>query len=173
MSNVKRKGLVYLYYKLMNPKTSEENIPQWAYRPITYQVTHTLKKFVINVIAPNCVFPKLRRKMYQWSGFKIGKKGTIGMKCYFDDTCIEQMEIGDHVVISYGVYFSCHGKGQNHNKIIIRDRAYIGMRATILARNDIEIGEDSTIGAMTFVNKSVPAGATVVGVPFKIIKSQE
>lgn len=103
-------------------------------------------------------------------GFKIGKGCFIGMKCYFDDLCVDKIEIGNNVTISYGVYFACHGRKQGHNRIVIRDGAYIGMRTSITARYDIEIGEGAVIGAMALVNKSVPAGTTAVGVPCRVIK---
>ena len=107
-------------------------------------------------------------------GFKIGKGCFIGMKCYFDDLCVDKIVVGDNVTISYGVYFACHGKNQGHNQIVINDGAYIGMRASITARHDIEIGEKAIVGAMSLVNKSVADGATVVGVPAKpLIKNKE
>ena len=87
--------------------------------------------------------------------------------------CYDLMEIGSNVTISYGVYFACHGRKQGHNKIVIRDKAYIGMRANVVARHDIEIGEGAVIGACTLVNKSVPAGATAVGVPCHIVENKE
>lgn len=91
------------------------------------------------------------------------------MKCYFDDLCVDKIIIGNNVTISYGVYFACHGRKQEHNMIVIKDGAYIGMRTSITARHDIEIGEGSVIGAMALVNKSVPAGTTAVGVPCRVI----
>lgn len=48
---------------------------------------------------------------------------------------------------------------------------FIGMRASIVApKGDIEIGENAIVGAMTLVNKSVPAGSTAVGVPCRILE---
>lgn len=91
------------------------------------------------------------------------------MRCYLDDLCYDKIEIGKNVTISYGVYFACHGHGQGHNKIVIKDGAYIGMRTSIIASHDIEIGEKSMIGAMSLVNKSIPAGKTAVGVPCRLI----
>lgn len=95
------------------------------------------------------------------------------MKCYFDDLCVDKIIIGNNVTISYGVYFACHGYNQGHNKIEIKDGAYIGMRASITARHDIEIGKEAIIGAMSLVIKSVADGETVVGVPAKpLIKNK-
>lgn len=45
----------------------------------------------------------------------------------------------------------------------------IGIRTSITARHDIEIGEGAVIGAMALLNKSVPAGTTTVGVPCRAI----
>jgi serine acetyltransferase len=44
------------------------------------------------------------------------------------------------------------------------------MRANIIAPTDIEIGKNSIVGAMALVNKSVPDGKTVVGVPCRILE---
>lgn len=92
------------------------------------------------------------------------------MRCYLDDMCYDLVEIGNNVTISYGVYMACHGRKQGHNKLVIRDGAYIGMKASIVARQDIEIGENAVVGACTLVNKNIPEGATAVGIPCKIIK---
>ena len=92
------------------------------------------------------------------------------MRCYLDDLCYEQIEIGNNVIISYGVYFACHGRKQGHNRIIIKDGAYIGMRTSIVSpKGDVVIGEKAIVGAMTLVNKSVLAGKTAVGVPCRIL----
>lgn len=54
---------------------------------------------------------------------------------------------------------------------MIKDGAYIGMKATIIARKEdgTIIGKDAVVGACTLVNKNVPDGATVVGIPGRVI----
>ena len=47
------------------------------------------------------------------------------------------------------------------------------MRASIIARNDLEIGENSIVGAMTLVNKSIADGKTAVGVPCRILEKKD
>lgn len=68
-------------------------------------------------------------------GFKIGKGTFIGMRCYLDDMYYDLLRIGENVIISYGVYFAYHGKGQEHLPITVDDGAYIGMRASIISKN--------------------------------------
>lgn len=144
-------------------------VPYWYQRSILGEAWHLVRKFICQNIAPCCVTNFMRILFYRLCGFKIGKGTFIGMKCYFDDVCYDKIVIGDNVTVSYGVYFACHGRKQGHNKIVIKDGAYVGMRASIIAPTDIEIGENSVIGAQTLVNKSVPAGKTAVGVPCRIL----
>lgn len=60
-----------------------------------------------------------------------------------------------------------------NNRIVIKDGAYIGMRASIIApKGDVEIGEKAIVGTMTLVNKSIPAGMTAVGVPCRILEKR-
>ena len=160
-------GLIKVIYKYKNPG---KQVPYWAERSIFEQIWHTIRKFICQNIAPNCVTNFMRINMYRLCGFKIGKNVFIGMKCYLDDLCYDKMEIGNNVIISYGVYFACHGRNQNHNKLIIKDGAYIGMRASVIAREDVVIGENAVIGAQTLVNKSIPDGKTAVGVPCRILE---
>lgn len=165
-------GLLANYYHFRHPNVPTDDIPYYYTRSIFGEFWHMLRKFICQNIAPNCVITPVRIALYRLCGFKIGKGVFIGMKCYFDDICPENMIVEDNVGISYGVYFSCHGRKQGHHKIVLRNNCHIGMRATILARNDIEIGEQAMIGAMSFVNKSIPAFTTAVGVPAKVIKQE-
>ena len=130
-----------------------------------------IRKWFSAVVIPTIPFSNLRVQCYRWCGYKIGKGTFIGMRCYLDDMCYDLLEIGDNVTISYGVYFACHGKNQEHNRMIIQNGAYIGMRATLVARSQdgLVIGENAVVGACALVNKSVPQGATVVGIPAKIL----
>ena len=139
-----------------------------------------IRKWVTNVIAPNCVFNNIRILLYRLCGFKIGKHVFIGMHCYLDDMCYDLITIGNNVIISYGVYFACHGRNQGHYPIIIEDGAYIGMRASIISKNaqnlagggGITIAQNAVVGACALVNKDVPEGATAVGIPCRIIEKE-
>ena len=79
------------------------------------------------------------------------------------------IESGNNVTISYGVFFACHGRKQRHNKILIQDGAYIGMNSSIIARDNLVIGQNAVIGACTLVNKDIPKDATAVGVPCRLL----
>ena len=123
-------------------------ILEWGYEKLTQHpapyyykyslltiIKKTLRKWITNSITPRCPFNCIRILLYRLCGFKIGKHTFIGMHCYLDDMCYDLLTIGNDVIISYGVYFACHGKNQEHYPIKVEDGAYIGMRACIISKN--------------------------------------
>lgn len=57
------------------------------------------------------------------------------MRCYLEDICYDFLKIGSNVIIFYGTFFACYGKGQEHLPITVDDGVYIGMRASIISKN--------------------------------------
>ena len=116
-------------------------------------------------------FEQLESFFYRLCKYNIGKNVFIGMRCYLDDLEPTMFTVEDNCVISYGVFFACHGINQNHTPITIKKGAYIGTRSTVISgKKGITIGENAVIGACTLVNKDIPAGATAVGVPCRILE---
>ena len=93
------------------------------------------RKWMSAKIIPNMVLNGWRIFFYRLCGYKIGKHVFIGMHCYLDDLEPKMLTIEDNVTISYGVYFACHGKNQEHMPITIKRGAYIGMRTSIISKN--------------------------------------
>lgn len=163
--------------KWIYEKTTHKKAPYYFDYGLIKIILKPIRKYFTNVVAANCPFNCIRILIYRICGFKIGKNCFIGMKCYLDDMCHELIEIGNNVTISYGVYFACHGKNQGHYPIIIKDHAYIGMRACLISKSKdsdgIVIGEGAIVGACALVNKNVPPGATAVGIPCKITQTKD
>lgn len=159
-------SIAEFYYRLL-----KKPVPYYAKYPLWLILWKPIRKFINVVIIPNTPFSNLRIMMYRYLvGYKIGKNVFIGMKCYLDDLEPRHTIIEENVTVSYGCYFSLHGKGQKHSSIKIGKGSYIGMRASIIAGNDgLTIGENSIIGACSLVNKDVPPNSKAVGVPAKVI----
>ena len=163
--------------KFAYEKIKGKPAPYYFNYSILQIISKPIRKWVAQVIAPNCVFNNIRILLYRLCGFKIGKHTFIGMRCYLDDLCYDQLIIGNNVTISYGVYFACHGKNQGHYPIVIDDGAYIGMRASIISKNrngtgnGVHIGKKSIVGSCSLVNLDVPDRTTAVGVPCRLIYS--
>lgn len=163
-------GLILKYYKWRHPGVQDERIPARYKISLWTGFKKPIRKWFSAVVVPKIPFNNLRVACYRLCGYRNGGGTIIGMHCYLDDLCYDKIEIGKNVIISYGVYFAYHGRKQEHNKIVIQDGAYIGMRVSIVApKGDVEIGEGAIVGATTLVNKSVPSGRTAVGVPCRIL----
>lgn len=157
-------------------KATGREAPYYLHYSLLTLLLKPIRKWVVNVAAANCPFNNIRIWLYRLCGFRIGKKTFIGMRCYLDDMCYDLLTIGSGCTISYGVYFACHGRNQTHLPITVCDGAYIGMRASVISKNadlsvsGVTIGENAVVGACTLVNRDVPAGATAVGVPCRILR---
>ncbi len=99
-------------------------------------------------------------------GAIIGRRFFIdhGMGVVIGETC----EIGDNVTIYQGVTLggTGHEKGKRHPTI--KDNVLIAAGAKVLG--NITIHKNSKVGAGSVVLKEVPEGATVVGIPGRIVK---
>ena len=163
-------GLLALFYRIQHPHA--QKIPNVYTRSLLGQLWHTIRKAICQNIGPNCVANFMRVNLYRLCGFKIGKDVFIGMKCYFDDSCPGNIILEDKVGVSYGVYFSCHGENQELHKVILKYDCHIGFRSSIVANDDITIGERAMVGAKSLVTSSIPSYTTAVGVPCRVIKQE-
>lgn len=94
------------------------------------------------------------------SNVRIGKCFQANLYSYVEHDCV----IGDFVTFAPGV--KCNGN------IHIHDHAYIGAGAMIkqgTPDQPLVIGAGAIVGMGAVVTKSVPAGATVVGNPARIV----
>lgn len=164
-------SLLKLVYKITHRGVADEDIPYYWKYSVSHVIMKVVRKWMSQTVIPYCPFNNLRVSLYRLVGFKIGKNVFIGMRCYLDDMCYDLMEIEDDVIISYGVFFACHGKKQKHYPIVIKKGAYIGMRSNIIARREegTIIGENAVVGAASLVNKSVAANTTVAGIPARVL----
>ncbi len=96
---------------------------------------------------------------YLGSGTKMGHFSYIG-----------NAQIGTNVNIGAGT-ITCNYDGVNKNPTEIGDDVFIGSDTMLVA--PIKIGVGAKTGAGAVVNKDVPAGDVVVGVPAKSIKKDK
>lgn len=102
-------------------------------------------------------------------GAKIGKRFFIdhGMGVVIGETS----EIGDDVLIYQGVVLGGTTRERKKRHPTIGNYVVIGAGATILG--PVKIGDGARIGSGSVVVKSVPAGATVVGIPGKVMERKK
>jgi serine O-acetyltransferase len=102
-------------------------------------------------------------------GAKVGRRFFIdhGMGVVIGETT----EIGDDVLMYQGAVLGGTTREKKKRHPTISNKVIIGADAVVLGA--IEIGQAARIGSGSVVVKSVPAGATVVGVPGRIVQIKE
>jgi len=120
----------------------------------------------------------------------------IGSRTHFGGGSLlnaaKSIEIGDDVLVSFGVMISDHDSHsivfdeRQHDvenwilgkkdwskvpisPVVIGDKAWIGMRAIIL--KGVHIGAGAVVGAGSVVTRDVPPGTIVAGNPARVIRS--
>ena len=110
-----------------------------------------------------------------FTGVEIHPGASIGSGFFIDHgmgvVIGETAEIGNNVTLYHGVTLggTTWNKGKRHPTL--KDGVVIGAGAKVLG--PIEIGENGRVGSNAVVTKAVPAGATAVGIPGRIIAKNE
>ncbi len=107
------------------------------------------------------------------TGIEIHPGAKIGRRVFIDHgmgvVIGETTEIGDDCLIYKGVVFGGTTLEKKKRHPTLGARVVVGSNATILGA--ITIGDGARIGSGSVVVRPVPAGATVVGVPGRIVES--
>jgi len=115
---------------------------------------------------------------------KLESQIVIGDKNWFNNNVTiianEKIEIGNGCRIGDDVaIYDCdfhemdpNHRGRSHgptSPVSIGDNVWLGSRVMVL--KGVQIGENSVVGAMSLVTKSIPANCIAAGIPAKVIKS--
>jgi bifunctional UDP-N-acetylglucosamine pyrophosphorylase/glucosamine-1-phosphate N-acetyltransferase len=97
---------------------------------------------------------------------KVGDGTRIKHHTYLGDTAV-----GKDVNIGAGT-ITANFDGKRKNKTVIEDASFIGIGAKLIA--PVRIGKGAVVGAGSVIpkNHNVPKGATVAGVPAKVLKNK-
>ncbi|MCK6453595.1 MAG: serine O-acetyltransferase [Alphaproteobacteria bacterium] len=109
------------------------------------------------------------------TGIEIHPGATIGRRFFIDHgmgvVIGETAEIGDDVMLYHGVTLGGTSLSQGKRHPTIESGVIVGAGAKILG--PITIGANARIGANAVVVKDVPAGASAVGIPARVIPPKE
>jgi len=109
---------------------------------------------------------------YNWlvqyaKNLKLGKKTDIGAFTYINakkGVIIEDnVQVGSHCSI-----YSISTIDNKEGKVVLKKNCKIGSYSLIMP--GVTIGENSVVGAFSFVNQDVPANVVAFGIPVKVIK---
>jgi acetyltransferase-like isoleucine patch superfamily enzyme len=113
----------------------------------------------------------LKNRIYRLLGAQIGPHASIALMVMFDIFYPQDVTIGADCVIGYNSTILCHEVTRSEwrrGPVRIGREVTIGANCTILP--GVAIGDGATVSAMSLVNRDVPAGAFVGGVPIRRIE---
>ncbi len=96
---------------------------------------------------------------------RVGSGTAAGHFCYLGDA-----DIGADVNIGAGT-ITCNYDGVDKHRTVVGDRAFIGSDTMLVA--PISVGPQGLTGAGSVVTKNVPPGGRVVGVPARLLPSND
>jgi len=105
------------------------------------------------------------------TGIEIHPAAQIGPGLFIDHgmgvVIGETAQIGEGVTLYQGVTLGGTSLQRGKRHPTLRDRVTVGVNAAVLGA--ITVGENSRVGAGSVVVKDVPANATVVGIPARVV----
>jgi serine O-acetyltransferase len=108
-----------------------------------------------------------------FTGVEIHPGATIGRRLFIDHgmgvVIGETAEIGDDCLIYTGVVLGGTTLEKKKRHPTLENRVVVGSNSTVLGA--ITIGDGAKIGSGSVVIRDVPPGATVVGVPGRLVES--
>ncbi len=116
----------------------------------------------------------LKNVIYRLLGMRVGAHVSVGLMVMFDIFFPQDITLGDNCILGYNTVVLCHEFMRyewRRGPVWIGRDAMIGANTTILP--GVVIGEGATVSAMSLVNRDVPAGALVGGVPIRMLRAAD
>lgn len=122
-------------------------------------------------LARTCPWFGLKSWLVRRTGAKIGRHVSIALDVQFDVLFPGRITIGDDAIVGYRTTLLAHGYMHDSfqlGDVHIGKGASVGANCTILP--GVTIGDGAVVGAMSLVNRDVPAGEFWAGVPARRIR---
>ena len=100
---------------------------------------------------------------------KLGGNTDIGAFTYINARYGVEIEDGVQIGSHCSIY-SWSTIDDKQGKVVIKKNARIGSHSLVMP--GVVIGENTIVGAFSFVNKDIPDNATALGIPAKVIKEK-
>lgn len=156
-----------------NPSPGPQNA-LWYFPLVTGGYLRVLRNALIIYLARYIAIVPLKNAVYRLVGMRIDPHATVGLMAMFDIFFPEDVTLGENCIIGYNTVILCHEFLRHEwrrGPVVVGPDVTIGANCTILP--GVIIGSGATVSAMSLVNRDVPPGALVGGVPIRLLATQD
>jgi acetyltransferase-like isoleucine patch superfamily enzyme len=116
-------------------------------------------------------FLPLKNAIYRRLGMRVEHHAAVGLMVMFDIFFPQDITLGENCIIGYNSVILCHEflrAEWRRGPVVVGPDVTIGANTTVLP--GVVIGAGATVSAMSLVNRDVPPGALVGGVPIRLLR---
>ena len=153
------------------PEEGVNSMWHWRRRVPLWRVT---RNFLVVCGCRYCASFRVKNCLYRAIGIKVGRRVAAGMGVTMDIFFPQLLTIGDNTILGYNTVLLGHEfltRELRTGPVEIGRDVMIGANCTILP--GVRVGDGATVSACSLVNADVPAGATVGGVPARLLSSAD
>lgn len=143
----------------------------WYFPQVTGGHLRVARNAVVIQIARYTPSLALKNVLYRLIGVRVGRYASVGLMVMFDIFFPQDITLGDNCIIGYNSTVLCHEFTRHEwrrGPVWIGHDVTIGANTTILP--GVVIGDGATVSAMSLVNRDIPPGAFVGGVPVRMLR---
>jgi acetyltransferase-like isoleucine patch superfamily enzyme len=140
----------------------------WYFPRVTGGYLPVARNAALIYLARYVPFLPLKQLIYKALGMRVGSYASVGLMVMIDIFFPQDITLGEDCVIGYNTVILCHEftrREWRRGPVWIGRDVTIGANCTVLP--GVVIGDGATVSAMSLVNRDVPPGAFVGGVPIR------
>lgn len=143
----------------------------WYFAQVTGGYARVARNAAIIQLARYTPLLPLKNALYRRLGMRVAPHAAVGLMVMFDIFFPQDVSLGEDCVIGYNSTILCHEftrREWRRGPVLIGRDVTIGANCTVLP--GVIIGDGATVSAMSLVNRDVPPGAFVGGVPIRSLR---
>lgn len=151
-----------------------EHASLWYFPRVTGGSVHVMRNALLIYIARVAPSFGMKYLLYRAVGARINRYAAIGLGVTLDIFFPQDITIEADATVGYNTTILAHEFMRyewRRGPVVIARNATIGANCTILP--GVVIEEGSTVSAMSLVNRDVPSGAFVGGVPIRLLRAYD
>ena len=143
---------------------------QWTEAKSPLAVSRNYAVVLLARVSPSL---RLKNHLFRALGMTVGEGVAWGLESTPDVFWPELITVDDHAIVGYDATILCHEFLQDEyrtGEVHVGERAMIGAGAVVLP--GVRIGAGAQVAANSLVDRDVPPGATVAGVPARPVSDE-